>query len=112
MREERGVDDLIGHNVDGGVISVEARLFNSLARFRQGPGLCGTVRLAAGATIGDLMHQLHLPEREVFLVLRNGRDITRSLYDRINTESALEDGDVVAFSGPVPYSWGYGAPVV
>ena len=24
----------------------------------------------------------------------------------------LEEGDVVALSGPVPYSYGYGAPVV
>jgi len=24
----------------------------------------------------------------------------------------LEEGDVVAFSGAVPYSYGYGAPVV
>ena len=106
------MNDLIGHNVDGGVITIEARLFNSLARYRQARGLCRGIELAAGTTVGDLMQHLGLPEREVFLVLRNGRDITRSLYDKINTQAALEDGDVIAFSGPVPYSWGYGAPVV
>jgi len=24
----------------------------------------------------------------------------------------VDDGDVIAFSGPVPYSFGYGAPIV
>jgi hypothetical protein len=30
----------------------------------------------------------------------------------VNTEAGMNDGDVIAFSGPVPYSYGYGAPVV
>ena len=43
------------------------------------------------------------------------------LLARISVESALfdttavlviDEGDVIALSGPVPYSWGYGAPVV
>ena len=103
---------LIGHNVEGVFITVEARLFNSLYRHRPRDADGGRVRLAAGSTVGDLMRRLGLPRRDVFLVMRNGRDITRSLYDEINTDAALEEGDVIAFSGPVPYSWGYGAPVV
>jgi hypothetical protein len=55
-----------------------------------------------------------LPIPEIFLVLRNGRDVTPGIYQGgvVNTEVALDDGDVIAFSGPVPYSWAYGAPVV
>jgi hypothetical protein len=54
-----------------------------------------------------------LPKDKVFLVLRNGRDVTPGLVGaEVNVETALEDGDVIAFSGPVPYSYGYGAPVV
>jgi hypothetical protein len=49
---------------------------------------------------------------EVHLAFCNGRDVTPSLKDPINAEHAVEAGDVVALSGPVPYSWGYGAPVV
>ena len=50
----------------------------------------------------------------IFLVLRNGRDITPGIYQGgvVNADAGLSDGDVIAFSGPVPYSYGYGAPVV
>lgn len=36
------------------------------------------------------------------------------LYEggNINTEAGMSDGDVIALSGPVPYSYGYGAPAV
>ena len=45
---------------------------------------------------------------------RNGRDVTPGIYRGgvVNTEAVLDDGDVIAVSGPVPYSWAYGAPVV
>ena len=64
--------------------------------------------------IGDLIRELRLPIPEIFLVLRNGRDVTPGIYQGgvVKTEVALDDGDVIAFSGPVPYSWAYGAPVV
>ena len=42
----------------------------------------------------------------------NGRDVTPLLNGGIETGHLLEDGDVVALSGPVPCSWGYGSPVV
>ena len=44
----------------------------------------------------------------------NGRDVTPGVYrgGAINREAALKDGDRLAFSGPVPYSFGYGAPAV
>jgi len=55
---------------------------------------------------------MRIPSGEVFLALQNGRDVTASLYADLNTERTVDDGDVVALSGPVPYSWGYGSPVV
>jgi sulfur carrier protein ThiS len=104
----------IGHNVQDARVRVEVRLFNSLARFNGGASAGRPLELAAGSTVGDLMRQLRLPRHEVFLVMRNGRDISPGLYaaGQVNADAALDDGDVIAFSGPVPYSWGYGAPIV
>lgn len=87
-------------------------MFNSLTRFASGRRICRQVGLPAGSTIADLMGRLSVPERDVFLILRNGRDITRSLHTTLNTGALLNDGDVIALSGPIPYSWGYGAPVI
>ncbi len=103
---------MIGHNLGDIAIEVEVRLFNSLTRFAGPDGPCRTLSLPAGSTVGDILSQLRIPPREVFLALQNGRDITPSLYDDLNTERTIDEGDVVAFSGPVPYSWGYGSPVV
>lgn len=103
-----------GHNTDGIVLKIEARFFNSLARYSGDRGLCRQVEVPAGACVGDLIAMFAVPLAEIFLVLKNGRDITPGLYQGgvVNQEVALADGDVIAFSGPVPYSFGYGAPVV
>jgi hypothetical protein len=69
--------------------------------------------LPAGTTVGELAARLRIPREELFLVLVNGRDITPGLVSgAIKDYHLIEDGDVVAFSGAVPYSYGYGAPVV
>jgi Mut7-C ubiquitin len=106
--------ELIGHNSQGIRFSVEVRLFNSLARFGGANGPVQRIELAAGSTVNDIVRLLGLPLSEVFLVLRNGRDVSPGLYERgnINTEAYVDAEDVIAFSGPVPYSFGYGAPVV
>ena len=36
----------------------------------------------------------------------------RHTADFVRPGMSLNDGDVIAFSGPVPYSYGYGAPIV
>lgn len=61
-----------------------------------------------------MIARLGIPLKEIFLVFRNGRDISPGLYQggNVNVEASLREGDVVAFSGPVPYSYGYGAPIV
>lgn len=104
-----GTTPLMGDNAARIDMKVEVRLFNSLSRFGTGRD---RLALPAGSTVGDLLRRYGIPEREVFLVLCNGRDVTRSLDTGPNVDRALDDGDVVALSGPVPYSWGYGAPVV
>lgn len=105
---------LIGHNAAGVSITVEVRLFNSLSRFTRSETFAEKIVVEAGATVGDLIQRFRLPIPDIFLVLKNGRDITPGLYQGgvVNTEAVLDDGDVIAFSGPVPYSYGYGAPVV
>jgi hypothetical protein len=104
----------IGHNTEGVLLRIEARFFNSLAKYSGQEGLCNKLEVPAGTRVGDLIELYRLPLAEIFLVLRNGRDITPGLYQGgvVNREVTLEDGDVIAFSGPVPYSYGYGAPVV
>lgn len=103
---------LMGHNVGGIEVTVEVRLFNSLHRFDGRAGGPMALSLPAGSSIGDILRTLGIPLQKVFLALRNGRDVTPSLHTAINTEAVLDDGDVIALSGPVPYSWGYGSPVV
>ena len=91
---------------------IQTKLFNSLTKFANGGDVFRTLTMPAGSTVGDLIDELSVPESAIFLVLRNGRDVTPSLYGGINTDEVLSQDDVVALSGPVPYGWGYGSPVV
>ncbi len=103
---------LLGHNVRGAEIACEVRLYNSISRIAGGGHDGIAMSLPAGSSIGDLLEMLAVPAKEVFLVLVNGKDITPSLYGGVRTDYCIQDGDRVAFSGPVPYGWGYGSPVV
>lgn len=104
----------LGHNSSRITLNIEARFFNSLAKYSGHDGLCRYLQVPAGTSVGELIRLFRIPLPEIFLVLRNGRDITPGLYQGgvVNEEVTIEDGDVIAFSGPVPYSYGYGAPVV
>lgn len=101
----------IGHNSAAGSISVEVKLFNSLSRHGDGQPV-QRLDLETGATVGDIVRRFAIPPDDIHLVLVNGRDITRTLGNGVNLERALDHGDTVALSGPVPFSWGYGAAVV
>lgn len=103
---------LIGHNVGGITVTIEVRLFNSLYKYAGDNGVAMPLSVPAGSNIGDILRTLGIPPDKVFLALRNGRDVTPSLHTTLNTEAVLDEGDVIALSGPVPYSWGYGSPVV
>ncbi len=103
----------IGHNSSGATIAVEVRLFNSVARFANGGGWRRTLALAPGATVSDVLARLAIPPGEVFLLMVNGRDVTPGVVGApVRTARELDHGDVVALSGPVPFSWGYGTAVV
>ncbi len=103
---------LIGHNSADITLTVEVRLFNSLARFLPKQQRNPILAFQPGSTIADILERMNIPESEVFLALCNGRDVTPGLDSGICTEYQFDEGDVIALSGPVPYSWGYGAPVV
>ena len=102
----------IGHNSQCAAIGVEVRLFNTILKLCPTVPARSVVDMAPGATIADVVRRLGIPAHEIFLVLVNGRDVTPRLGVPVETGRVLSDGDVVAFSGPVPYSWGYGACVV
>ena len=104
----------LGHNAGPVTIAVEVRLFNSLVKHGGPAGPVQRLELEAGATVGDVIDRLRLPIADVFLVLRNGRDVSPGIYrgGQVDRAAMLDEGDVVAFSGPVPYSFGFGAPVV
>jgi hypothetical protein len=112
MEQENDAATMLGHNIRNATVRVEVRFFNSLSRYSLNGGRPVTMRVPAGSTVGDVIRGLDIPSAKVYLALRNGRDITRSLYDPLNEDALLDEGDVLALSGPVPYSWGYGSPVV
>lgn len=102
-----------GHNTHGATVTIESRLFNSLTKYRGNRSCRESFTFPAGATVRDVLDRWGLPPGEVFLCLRNGRDVTPGLVGaRVNVNTVLDQGDIIAFSGPVPYSYGFGAPVV
>lgn len=101
----------IGHNSGELMVIVRVKLFNSVIPPGSGPRL-HDLSFSAGATLEDIIHQLGIKKSALFIVWANGRDVTKRLGDSINLEYVLEDGDEIALSGPIPYSWGYGSPVV
>lgn len=101
-----------GHNSADFTIQAELRLFNTLAGHKGAPLQPQTISLSAGSTLGDLLRQIDLPAPRVFLAFVNGRDVTPRLEGGIETGHPLQNGDVVALSGPIPYSWGYGSAIV
>ncbi|MCW5700532.1 MAG: hypothetical protein KIT00_11895 [Rhodospirillales bacterium] len=103
---------LAQHNVEGVNVTVEVRAFNSLTRFTPGSAGRQSLTLPAGSRIEDILGRLRIPSSQVYMVWVNGRDVTASLHDSVNLERVVDDGDVVALSGPVPYSWGFGSPVL
>ena len=89
------------------MINVEIRLFNSLSRYR-----ADRLELPEGSTVADALARIPVPRGEIFLSLLNGRNISRALGGEVEGHHALSNGDRLALSGPVPYSRGYGAPIV
>ncbi|MCP3663380.1 MAG: hypothetical protein GY696_12945 [Gammaproteobacteria bacterium] len=88
-------------------MKIEVRLFNSLGRYG-----VNSLQLPDAATVDLALSNLAIPESEIYLTLLNGRNIMTALGGDIERHHPLTDGDVLALSGPVPFSRAYGAPVV
>ena len=101
-----------GHDTADLTIQTELKLFTPLAGHTCAPLEPQVITIAAGSTVGDLLRKIELPARRVFLAFIDGHDITPRLEGGIESDHPLQDGDVVALSRPIPYSWGYGSPVV
>lgn len=95
------------------MISVEIRLFNTVGKYGNGRTRF-LLDLAPSATVGDALERVPVPEDEIYLLFHNGRNVMAGFGPSAGIERrhALADGDVLAFSGPVPFSRGYGSPVV
>ncbi len=94
-------------------MTVEIRFFNGVARFSGPSGWRRSLEVPVGTTVAEIAKRLAVPTEQLFLVLVNGRDITPGLVgDPVRGSYQIEHGDVIAFSGAVPYSYGYGSPVV
>lgn len=103
----------IGDNSAARTVTIEVRLFNTMASYAGPEGSHCAMELPIGTTIREIAARLKIPFERLFLVLANGRDITPGLVgDAVNGGYQIENGDVIALSGPVPYSFGYGGPVV
>jgi molybdopterin converting factor small subunit len=77
------------------MMTVHVKLFATLRRYRPGLGIgeAFPVKLPAGATVGDLLRELGLPEKEVKVVFVNALFRER--------DYALADGDEVGIFPPV-----------
>lgn len=91
-------------------MKLEIRLFNSLQRYAEQRTPRFVMEVARGATLGEVVRRLGIPPEQVYLAMRNGTNAELLAEDRFDVP--LADGDAVALSGPIPYSRGYGSPVV
>ncbi len=88
-------------------IEIELRLFNSLGRY----GSSGVLQIPKNTTVGEVVANLAIPHHEIYVSWLNGHNIMESLGGVLEAGHALEQGDVLALSGPVPFSRSYGTPV-
>lgn len=93
------------------MIEVEVCLFNSLRKYAASNDPF-PLRLPEGTPVRNVARQLSIPESEIYVAFRNGRNIMTALGGTIEDDARVSHGDRIAFSGPVPFSRGYGAPVV
>lgn len=106
----------IGHNSQEAEVTFVVKGFNSISQYVAKHGAPREMRLPVGATLRDVKEELGIPDFKIFLAMKNGRDVTSGLYPSkdpvVNLDVVIEEGDHISFSGPVPYSYGYGSPVV
>ena len=86
-------------------MEIEVRLFNSLTKYGS-----GKLEVPEGSRVADVLQNLKIPPEEIHLVLLNGRNLGKVTDSEV--QQPLGPGDVLALSGPVPWSRGYGSAVV
>lgn len=106
----------IGHNTAPETVRFIVKGFNSISPYVEKTGAPMEMTMPFGSTLKDLVALLNIPDFKIFLAMKNGRDVTTGLYPSqkpvVNLKVEIEEGDHISFSGPVPYSYGYGSPVV
>lgn len=93
--------------VETDMVTFEIRLFNKLQTYARDGKYRFELSVLREMTFRDLLGRLGIPAWEVFLAPRNGRNI-----ELFPEDDVLHHGEIIALSGPVPYSRGYGSPVV
>ena len=106
----------VGHNSGDGLGRFVVKGFNSISPYVKEHGAPRAMALPLGSTLRDLVRELAIPDGRMFLAFKNGRDVTAGIYYAkdpvINLDVEIDEGDHISFSGPVPYSYGYGSAVV
>lgn len=92
------------------MIEVEIHLFNSLRRYAPAGGVL-RLTVPVDTPAAKVAEGLGLPRQDIYVALRNGHNIMTGFGGQIEDHVLLQAGDRLAFSGPVPFSRGYGAPV-
>ena len=92
-------------------MQIEVRFFNSMTKYVD-DARPARITVEEGATLGDLLHQLGIPDSDIFILFMNGRGLLAGPRGHVALGTHLADGDRLAFSGPVPFSRAYGTPVV
>ena len=88
-------------------MAIEVRIYNSLQKFVSNPRF--HLEIEGEVTVAKLVEQLRIDGREIYVAFKNGMPLGRGMAAAADT--TLRDGDSIALSGPIPFSWGYGAPV-
>jgi len=88
-------------------MAIEVRIYNSLQRFVEVPRLM--LEAKDPITVAKIVRTLRIDGDEVYVAFKNGKPLGRGLAAA--AETVITDGDILALSGPIPFSWGYGAPV-
>jgi sulfur carrier protein ThiS len=88
-------------------VGIEVRIYNSLQKFVSQPRF--TLDVDGEVTVAKLVQQLKIDGGEIFVAFKNGTPLGRGYAAA--AETTVGDGDILALSGPIPFSWGYGAPV-
>jgi hypothetical protein len=88
-------------------VAVEVRIYNSLQKFVPQAKL--NLEVDGEMTVATIVEHLRIDGREIYVAFKNGTPLGRGIAAAADT--TVGDGDILALSGPIPFSWGYGAPV-